>query len=231
MSEVPSLHLLQTCPFCWKVRGLLEHIDLEYNECQVNPMKKKKQLAFAGDWNKVPVWRDGDGEVVVDSTPIMRHIDQRYNEGVLFKAQGEELERQEKWLEWVDQKLAKATVPALYGGIGAAISTTRAVGKVERFGIISSFLYRWVGFLVMWGIIARTRVKKDGRKPQKLWHDLLDELVQEIGTADFFGGDIPNGVDLAAFGIARSMSPFRQFSFIESHTEGIEWYRRVEATL
>ena len=77
----------------------------------------------------------------------------------------------------------------------------------------------------------KKRVKKDGRTPKKLWHDLLTEFTGEFGGKTFFGGDSPNLVDLAAFGYVRSISPYPQFSQIEEHQNGMEWYRAVEATL
>ena len=74
MSQSPSLHMLQTCPFCWKVRGMTDYLKMDVNQVQVNAMKTKKELAFAGDWGKVPVWTSSSGEVVVDSTPILKYI-------------------------------------------------------------------------------------------------------------------------------------------------------------
>ena len=41
MGSVGKLHMLHTCPFCWKVRGLLEHLNLDYEAIQINPMKSK----------------------------------------------------------------------------------------------------------------------------------------------------------------------------------------------
>ena len=83
----------------------------------------------------------------------------------------------------------------------------------------------------MWGIIARKRVKKDGRTPKKLWHDLLTEYTESFDGEPFFGGQQPNLVDFAAFGYMRSISPFKQFRTLEAHDRGIAFYRRMEATL
>ena len=226
---MPKMHMLHTCPFCWKVRGIAEHLDLDYQKVQVNAMKTKKELKFAGDWGKVPVWTEANGEIIVDSTPIMKHIDATYNGGALWQTTDEA--RRDEWIEWVDTKLSKATVPILYGSLSSALKTTTRVSKLETFGFFSKRLYAWAGFPIMWGIIARTRVKKDGRKPKQLWHDLLTEFTDEFGESPFFGGDSPDLVDLAAFGYMRSISPFPQFSQLEDHENGIAWYRRVEATL
>ena len=226
---IPQLHMLHTCPFCWKVRSLAEHLDIDYQKVQVNAMKTKKELKFAGDWGKVPVWTETDGEVVVDSTPIMKHIDSTYNGSALWSTNDEA--RRDEWIEWVDTKMSKATIPILYGSLSSALKTTTRVSKLETFGFFSKRIYAWAGFPIMWGIIARSRVKKDGRTPKQLWHDLLTEFTNEFGDAPFFGGEHPDLVDLAAFGYMRSISPFPQFSQLVEHENGMAWYRRIEATL
>jgi microsomal prostaglandin-E synthase 2 len=228
MGSVGKLHMLYTCPFCWKVRSLLEHLGLEYEAVQVNPMKSKK-LPSAPEWKKVPVWVDSSENIHVDSTPIMKQIDSAHNAGQLWEDDDEK--RRDKWMNWVDTKLSKATIPILYGSITSALTTTRRVSKLEKFGFFSKKIYAWAGFPIMWGIIARKRVKNDGRTPKKLWHDLLTEWTSSFNGKTFFGGDSPNLVDIAAFGYVRSISPYPQFSKIEEHKNGMEWYRAVEQTM
>ena len=229
MGEVAILHMLHTCPFCWKIRGLAEYLDIEYEKVQVNAMKTKKELKFTNGWGKVPVWTEVGGEIIVDSTPIMKHIDKKYNDSSLWET--EDTDRRDKWMSWIDSKLSNATIPILYGGLSSALKTTTRISKLEKFGFFSKRIYAWMGFPIMWGIIARSRVKKDGRTPKQLWHDLLTEFTDEFGGMPFFGGEEPDLVDLAAFGYMRSISPFPQFSQLEDHTNGIAWYRRIEKSL
>ena len=99
-----TLHLLQTCPFSWKVRGVIEHLGMDVQEIQVNAMKTKKELAFTDGWNKVPVFTDSEGTIVVDSTPIMSYIDDKYNQSKLSNAKG--TERYDNMLEHVDNALS-----------------------------------------------------------------------------------------------------------------------------
>ena len=229
MSDLPTLHMLHTCPFCWKIRSINDHLGINYQKIQVNAMKTKKELSFTDGWGKVPVWTETNGEIVVDSTPIMKHIDSTYNNGSLWSTDDEK--RRDEWMEWVDSKMSKATIPILYGTLFSALKTTTRVSKLETFGFFSKRIYAWAGFPIMWGIIAKKRVKKDGRKPKQLWHDLLTEFTNEFRGKPFFGGEKPDLVDLAAFGYMRSISPFPQFSQLEEHHEGINWYNRVENTL
>ena len=138
MGQTPTLHLLYSCPFCWKVRSLLEHLDVDVDYVAVNGMKIKKAVSFAGDWGKVPVFTDTEGEHHVDSTPIMRVIDEQYNGGKMAN-QGDP-ERQSEWMAWVDTHLSRATVPILYGSLGSALKTTTRISKIENFGFISKRL-------------------------------------------------------------------------------------------
>ena len=159
-----TLHMLHTCPFCWKVRGLIEYLNLDVDYVSVNGLKIKKAVSFAGDWGKVPVYTDETGKFHTDSTPIMKFIDERYNNSDLQPS--EDNERVLEWLDWADTKMSKATVPILYGTLGSAFKTTTRISKLEKFGFISKRLYAWAGFPIMWGIIAKKRVKQDGRKPK-----------------------------------------------------------------
>ena len=229
MGQQPTLHLLYSCPFCWKVRGLTEHLGMDVRYVPVNGMRIRKDVAFAGDWGKVPVFTDEHGQHVVDSTPILRHIDANYNGGKLA-ARGDAA-RQDTWMTWVDTHMSKATVPMLYGRLGSALKTTTRISKIEKFGFFSKHLYAWAGFPVRWGIIARKRVKKDGRTPKKLWHDLLSEFTNAFEGQPFFGGEQPDLVDFAAFGYMRSISPFPQFDQLRDHDAGMTWYEGMIGTL
>lgn len=228
MGSVGELYMLYSCPFCWKVRSLLEHLNLDFEAVQINPMKSKK-LPSAPEWKKVPIWIDSNGKIHVDSTPIMKEIDTSLNDGILWESDDEQ--RRDKWIEWVDLHMSKATIPILYGTLWSALKTTTRVSKLEKFGFFSKRLYAWAGFPIMWGIIAKKRVKKDGRKPKQLWHDLLSEFTDSFNGKKFFGGDKPDLVDIAAFGYVRSISPYPQFAQLQDHKNGMDWYKAVENTL
>ena len=107
MGQNPTLHILYSCPFCWKVRGLIEYLKMDVEMVPVNGLKIKKSVSFAGDWGKVPVFTDESGGVHVDSTPILKFIDAKYNEGKLAAISDES--RNEEWLNWADTKAVSYT--------------------------------------------------------------------------------------------------------------------------
>lgn len=80
----------------------------------------------------------------------------------------------------------------------------------------------------MWGFIARKRVKKDGRKPKQLWHDLLDEFIGAFNDGQFFGGESPDMIDLVAFGYVSSIEPYPQFSQVTDHKAGMTWFKAMK---
>ena len=127
---------------------------------------KIKKVKFAGDWGKVPVFTDENGTHHVDSTPLLKHIDQSYNNGAMAN-QGDN-ERQEKWLIGPYEDV-KSNGSILYGTIGSALKQLQYLEV--KFGFFQSVSMRGQ-FPCDVGYYSR-RVQKDGRTPKKLWHDLL----------------------------------------------------------
>ena len=185
----PTLHLLYSCPFCWKVRGLLEHLDVDVNYVGVNGMKIKKDVAFAGDWGKV-VFTDAQGRHHVDSTPLLRLIDRTTTtEPWLHQATLLAKRRMTGWTPVEGHRSHPLRK------LGSALKTTTRISKIGKFGFISKRLYAWAGFPIM-GIIARKarQVAVTVEHPRNR-HDLLTEFTD---VEPFFGGSSPDLVDFAA---------------------------------
>lgn len=104
---LPSVVLYQyePCPYCCKVKAVLDYLRIPYEVVEVNPLTKKETKAFT-DYRKVPVCKI-NGEVVVDSSAIISRlrelvVDVQIDSG---NAGGVSREEEEKWRQWVDQKL------------------------------------------------------------------------------------------------------------------------------
>ena len=89
MGQTPTLHLLYSCPFCWKVRGLLEHLDVDVNYAGVNGGDQERR-GFA-DWEGARV-----------HTKIQHHVDPTLNCATLTRPTTErwphDAARQDEWM-------------------------------------------------------------------------------------------------------------------------------------
>ena len=109
----PTVHLLYTCPFSWKIRGLIDYIGLDVDYIGINGLRSKKELAFVEDCNKVPVLTDSDGSIHDDSTPMMFYLDEKSNSSPLSTMRY--LALRDVRLQSVVTKWSTATTPRLFG--------------------------------------------------------------------------------------------------------------------
>ena len=63
-----TLYQFESCPFCSKVRALLNHINVDFDVVEVSPFGMK-ELSFT-DHKKVPVLKDDD-KVITESATII----------------------------------------------------------------------------------------------------------------------------------------------------------------
>ena len=159
VSNRPKLHVLFTCPFCWKVRGLVEHLKLDVDYVSVNGMRIKKDVAFAGDWGKVPVLTDEHGEHFVDSTPLLKHIDATYNGGEMARW-GIRIGRHTAGMGRTNCR--KQRSPFCMAHWVLALKTTTRISRIEKFGFFSRRLYAGQVFQSCGELLPRSESRKMG---------------------------------------------------------------------
>jgi glutaredoxin len=64
------------CPYCRRVKGELERLDLEYETVNADDDGRKEVMELSGQ-RAIPIMTIGD-EVLVDSTYIIRELRRRY---------------------------------------------------------------------------------------------------------------------------------------------------------
>ncbi len=74
IDQKPEIILYQykICPFCNRVKALLEYSNLPFKSVEVNPLTKS-EISFSKDHKKVPIAKI-NGEVVVDSANIINAV-------------------------------------------------------------------------------------------------------------------------------------------------------------
>ncbi len=128
-----TLYQFELCPFCHKVKAGLEIKGLDYAKVGVNPMNKRELPDLPEDApRKVPVVSFA-GEIVYDSTDILRSLEARYPERSLTPEDDETRARSEEVEAWVDEpELGRETWVAM--DVGARLAVIHAASLEELGG-------------------------------------------------------------------------------------------------
>lgn len=77
------LYQFELCPYCEKVRFILDYKGLEYSKTEVTPGVGQLELLRISGKTQVPVLKDGE-TVITDSTEIANYLERKYPEPSLF---------------------------------------------------------------------------------------------------------------------------------------------------
>src|SRR3990167_827454 len=108
----PKLYQYAACPFCNKVRSILQYKGVDFETIEVHPLNKK-EIAFSTDYRAVPIYVDSKGVQVNDSTPIMRHIDNEFPKPKVFSTDPAAEKDETAWLAW-SERFVKGLPTAIY---------------------------------------------------------------------------------------------------------------------
>lgn len=222
MSTCPTLYQYEACPFCWKVRVLMDYKGIPCKVEEVNPLNKK-EIAFSEGYKKVPILIDADGRQVNDSNEIMRHLDKLYPDRKLFT--GDDQEKQ--WMDWSDQKLVRALPPLIYQSYGAAVSAFDYITKNGKFSWLQQRMIKYSGAFVM-TMVAKKSAKGQGiSNPQLHVIELLREWGAAVAKDDFLGGEKPNGADMSIYGVLKAIENLPSFELVKGNPQVYHWYQRM----
>lgn len=218
-----TLYQYKICPFCNKVKALLDFCNAPYQSVEVDPFEKK-EIGFSADYRKVPI-AEINGAIVTDSPDIMQEL---LNAGILAGASTHASSTSshpldvtaftsddaQRWAKWADDSLAVLLFPNLVRSIGEARSAFSYVRDVPHFTTKQKFLNQNVGGFAMW--MARGKLKKK--------YGIDDERAALFAAADewvrsglgggnvgsgagmpFAGGKHPHLGDVAVFGVIRGL--------------------------
>jgi len=122
----------------------------------------------------------------------------------------------------------RALPPLIYRTISESITAFDYITKEEKFNWIQQRTIKYSGAVVM-TLVAKKSAKSQGIKdPEAHLKKCLSLWAEAIDGNDYLGGKKPNGADLAAFGILRSIEGLPAFKFIEENKKVARWYRKVE---
>lgn len=225
--NLPKLYQYAVCPFCCKVKALLSYKNIPYQTVEVHPLNKK-EIKFSKKYKKVPIWVDTSGKQINDSTPIMRHIDANYDGRSVFETDPRAKEEEDAWLKWADEILVRALPPLIYRNVPDAIKAFDYITKEGKFSWIQQRTIKYSGALVM-TLVAKKTAKSQGiTNPRVHLENCLNDWAKALGKKDYFGGNKPNGADLAVYGTLKSIEGMPAYRILENNERVFDWYQRVE---
>ena len=245
-----TLYQYESCPFCRKVRGVLDYSRVPYNIVEVHPLTKSETKPFAADYGKVPILTvssdEGDFQLR-DSSKIIENV--LLLSGPL-KPSPETVGRplgpktwkledspsiEDEWVRWTDSRLVQLIVANIYRNLGESKETFNYLLTHDKFNWFSKMVVLWSGTLVM-TLVAKKRLKSLGLEKGEEREALYDAVRMFLSTGlakhPFLGGEAPNKADFNIYGVMRSIEGFStQDDLFRNVPEFGFWYSRMEAAV
>lgn len=228
-SDPVILYQYETCPFCTKVRMFLYYHKIPFTAIEVDPLRKTelkeiKNEAYGEEKITVPLVYWG-GEYHRESDQIIQKLYEHHYPNIPIHAS------EEKWIQWVDQKLIRYVSPMVYESWSGAFKAFGYINSHSKFPLHTRLLNTVVGGVAM-HLITNLKLKKKYNivdtegEYQQLLHDWA---VYGLEHKDFHGGDSPDLADITVFGVLGAMVRCREDMMDEYlKNEAVRlWFRRM----
>uniref|UniRef100_A0A7S0IJQ6 Prostaglandin E synthase 2 n=1 Tax=Calcidiscus leptoporus TaxID=127549 RepID=A0A7S0IJQ6_9EUKA len=239
VSAVGTVRLFQydICPFCNKIKAMLDLHKIPYETVDVNPLTKK-EIKFSKEYRKVPIAMlgglEGSGAVQVNDSPLI--ADTLLERMELSKAvRSDELAHFRsatslEWAEWSDKKLAVLLFPRMTRTFAESFQAFGYVMQVPHFSMVDKLSNQVVGAFAMW--MAQGKIKKKyaiDDEAAAVREAIAHWLKEGVGEASFAGGQKPHLGDVAVYGCLKAIDRTSTFSEIMAETGVKPWYERMTA--
>lgn len=209
-SPTVLLYQYEICPFCCKVKAILDWQRVAYRTVEVNPLSKA-EIKFSKDYHKVPI-AIIDGTQVNDSSEIIRVVAKTLEVAAsvseapsfpLREALGDG--ETSRWLGWADKDLAVLLFPNITRSFSESVQAFGYISEVPTFSFLSKGANRLAGSTAMW--LANGKIKKK--------YNIVDERKQlleavrvwtnAVGEGPFLQGATLSLSDVAVYGVLSSI--------------------------
>lgn len=229
MPKHPTLYEYTVCPFCWKIKAILNFKKIPFERIEVNPINKK-EIAFSPDYRKVPIFIDANGKQINDSTPIMRYIDEHYPQQKVFEKDASAKEIEDEWIKWSEETFVRALPPLIYSSIGKSIKAFDYITKSGKFNFFQRYMIKYSGAFIMHLVGKKSAKRQEISDTLSHFQNCLDKLNNTLSRQSYLKGqDSPNGADLAIWGILASIKELPDFKWVKEKPAVYSWFKRIES--
>ncbi len=211
-----TLYQFSSCPFCWKVKALLNYTQQPYEVVEVTPFGMP-ELDFT-EHKKVPVLKDGD-QVITESALIIEHINTHYSRLPIDK-------KSKQWTDWVDKTLVHYLPPLIHANFKTSFRNFKHILQDAQFGWFKGKLVHLMGAFVMPRVATKMKLKHNIENVEKEFLAAIDHWVEDgLAGHAFFGKDKPDFVDCSVFGVLRSSDQLGVIQLAKVHNNDFaKWY-------
>eukprot|EP00968_Pinguiococcus_pyrenoidosus_P024014 scaffold4195_cov250-Pinguiococcus_pyrenoidosus.AAC.6 len=245
------------CPFCNKVKALLDFYDVAYHVTEVNPLTKK-QISHVKDYRKVPIASIG-GELVTDSPRIVEAIEAQITAAAGKKDANFFSEDAQAWTTFADKELAVLLFPNMTRSFNEsyqAFSYVNAVPTFSYFLMMTTNSGAFVGSgelilsppsgsehavdkvsnlalgsTAMWLAQGKLKKKYNIDNEREALFSAVRKFEAAIEGSTFLGGASPHMGDIAVFGVLRAIKDTQAFRDVLEQTKVGPWYERMADVL
>jgi len=235
-ASIGSVHIYQyeICPFCCKVKALLDLHRVPYATTEVNPLTKSETKAWSGGYKKVPIAMIA-GEQINDSPVICAQI----LDGLVASGQVDQKHLAEfrspaalEWAKWSDEKLAVLAFPNITRTFSEAYEAFGYVWGVPHFTQLDKAANQAIGSFFMWMAQGKIKKKYAIDDEREAFISGIDKWMNEaVGSAPFAGGERPNFADVAVFGLLKAIDRTAAHADLMAATSVAPWYDRMLAAV
>lgn len=222
-----QLYQYEVCPYCCKVKSVLDYKKIPYEKIEVNPMTHEELEGVAGamEHDKVPVLVDGE-KIIFESNDIIQYLDEKYPDRPIFYK--DKKMDEEKWMAYADEDLVQILPGNIYRTFSEAFDSFKYITQVGKFPIWKRY-YMALGGAVAMTIVAKKGLKKRGiTNPRKALKDSLEKWSEGLGKKKFMGGESPDVSDLVVAGILSAVKEMKVWEFIQDQKSVAQWFERVQ---
>jgi len=213
-----TLYQFQSCPFCSKVRALLNFINEPFEIVEVSPFGLK-ELDFT-DYKKVPVLKDGE-DVITESARIIDYVNKHYAK---FPVD----ETAKEWTRWIDDTLVHYITPLVHPNFSTSSKNFKNIVKTGQYSWLKTRLVRFAGALVMPKVAKKLQAKYNIENAEVEFKTAIDHWTKNgLSGKNFFGGDSADFVDCSIFGVLNSCHKLGVVNIAIDHNKAFsQWYNR-----
>ena len=237
-----QLYQYAICPFCNRVKAVLDFATIPYETTEVNPLTKSEIKPWKKQHNKVPIAViDGnpvfESDVIIGTllglSPVEKALEDRLGDHMTV-----EIFRNgpsaKQWTDFATNKLAVLLYPNICRSWGESYRAFEYVNRTPTFGFFQRILIQNVGSLAMYMAASKIKKRLAINDERQALEDVLVVLEKELESKFFLSGKkMPDLGDLYVYGTLRAIRGLPVYETLVDDRGGpiFEWCERMETQL